>query len=378
VTDANTEDQVVPEAEPTTEATTERPLYGIGPVTVRELSLVAVWLVAFIISFFPIFPIDRFLGTSAVAPGISVWTIGIEWVLTIGLPTVAVFLLVLRRFSPDGIRRVGSLAIDQFASVAFSVSAVVWFSMLWQDIAGSISGLGLSYSWVVWVEFFLMLAGVVLTVLAPFIPPFAEDFQGRTEVPAHRNARPVRAVTARPRPERPVAPPTAEPQGAYTAPSEFDAAPSGYATGPQPSYDAAPAYDPAPSAYEPAPSAYEPAAEPETAAQPVSDANDTGTFSALGIDTSATQEDENWSPPYARRGSEPEAEPQPAPAAQQSPFWALAPVEREVHDELGAPIFTVGPTAWALVIEDRGAVYVIQHEDGRIGYLHDVSGIRRG
>jgi hypothetical protein len=30
------------------------------------------------------------------------------------------------------------------------------------------------------------------------------------------------------------------------------------------------------------------------------------------------------------------------------------------------------------VIEDRGSVFVIRHEDGRIGYLHDVEGITRG
>ena len=59
----------------------------------------------------------------------SVWTNGLDWILTIGVPTVAVFLIVLRRFSPDGIRRVGSLGIDQFASVAFSVSAVVWLTL---------------------------------------------------------------------------------------------------------------------------------------------------------------------------------------------------------------------------------------------------------
>ena len=47
-------------------------------------------------------------------------------------------------------------------------------------------------------------------------------------------------------------------------------------------------------------------------------------------------------------------------------------------DERGIPIFRVGPTAWALVIEDRGEVFVVRHEDGRVGYLHDVSGVTRG
>ena len=64
----------------------------------------------------------------------------------------------------------------------------------------------------------------------------------------------------------------------------------------------------------------------------------------------------------------------PAPQA----FWALAPDERDVLDESGAPMFRIGPTAWALVIEDRGAVFVVRHEDGRVGYLHETHDITRG
>ncbi|WP_345750596.1 hypothetical protein [Microbacterium rhizophilus] len=69
--------------------------------------------------------------------------------------------------------------------------------------------------------------------------------------------------------------------------------------------------------------------------------------------------------------------PEPAAAAPQA-FWALAPEERDVVDAYGSPLFRIGPTAWALVIEDRGESYVVRHDDGRIGYLHDVSGITRG
>ncbi|MFT4229601.1 MAG: hypothetical protein QM602_04855, partial [Microbacterium sp.] len=172
----------------------EAPLYGVGPFTIREVSLLGVWLVAFVVSFFPLY--TSLLGLPGA--GQSVWTTGLDWILTIGLPTVAVFLIVLRRFSPSGIRRVGSLGIDQFASVAYAVSATVWLALLWNNVAVVVaSGVWLR-TWVVWVEFFLMLAGVVLTVLAPVIPPFADDFRGRPEAPAHRNARAVRPVTARP------------------------------------------------------------------------------------------------------------------------------------------------------------------------------------
>ncbi|CAN7260095.1 hypothetical protein LJR045_001163 [Microbacterium sp. LjRoot45] len=297
--------------------------YGVGPFTIREVSLLGVWLLAFIVSFFSIW-VDG-PGSSALLDLGSVWSSGIDWVLTIGVPTVAVFLIVLRRFSPDGIRRVGSLAVDQFASVAFSVSAVVWLGVLWTNVARGIqTGLWLS-SWVVWLEFFLMVAGVFLTVLAPFIRPFDEDFLREEQVLAHRNARPVRPVTPRPT--------TPRPRPAAAAPEA-----SPYGEAPEPAY---------------APRAAEPVGE------------------QVGVE--AASDDATAAFPFAVE-EEPAAA---APAASQA-FWALSPVERDVVDENGFPVFTVGPTAWALVIEDRGDRFVIRHEDGRVGYLTDVSGVTRG
>jgi hypothetical protein len=274
------------------------PQYGVGPFTIRELAISGVWLIAFVVSFFSLSQLGF----------VSVWTRGIDWVLAIGVPTAAVFLLVLRRLSPTGIRRVGSLGIDQFASVAFSVAAVVWLGQVWFQISVAVNGGLWTTTWVLWVELFLMLVGVVLTVFAPLIPVFEEDFQGRTDVPAHRNAQPIRAVVARPRPQTvPVA-------------------------------DA-----------------------PVAAAGGLGSAHDSA---AQPGDTAG-----GW--------AEPAATTEAVPQAHQA-FWALAPEERDVLDENGIPIFRIGPAAWALVIEDRGGVYVVRHEDGRIGYLHDVSGVTRG
>lgn len=271
--------------------------YGIGPFSVREVALGAIWVIAFIVSFFPIYN-----GGQAG----SVWTSGIDWVLTIGVPTVAVFLVGLRRLSPQGIRRVGSLGIDQFASVAFTVAMIVWLGILWASFV-SLAGQRLfSATWVVWVEFILMLAGVLLTVFAPLLPTIGEDFRHRPEVPAHRFARPARPVVARPVEHR--------------APRAEDS----------------PTFAPV----------YSTADDPATAFAPV-------------------------------QTVEPERAPEPAPAVSQA-FWALAPVERDVIDESGTPIFTIGPSAWALVIEDRGDTFVVRHEDGRVGFLIDVSGVTRG
>jgi hypothetical protein len=310
-------------------ASEERPQYGVGPFSVREVALVGVWLIAFVVSFFSIASEQAL---SQLLLGGSVWTNGLDWILTIGAPTVAIFLIILRRFSPDGIRRVGSLGIDQFASVAFSVSAVVWLTVLWRDIAVAIQERGLwIYSWVVWVELVLMLVGVVLTVAAPFIPPFAEDFTGRREIVAHRNARPIRAVSVRP--PRPAAPEAQE-----SAPEAYAAA-----------------------------GAYGQTGQSDTYPVPV--------YGDQSYGESAPTEQNAWAPAQTRDTFEPvEAEP---PSAHQA-FWALAPEERDVVDERGVPIFRVGPSAWALVLEDRGEAFVVRHEDGRVGYLHDVSGVTRG
>lgn len=297
--------------------------YGVGPFSVREVALGGVWLLAFIVSFFPIY--------GPIGSGVTVWGAGIDWVLTIGVPTAAVFLLALRRLSPDGIRRVGSLGIDQFASVAFSVSAVVWLSILWNSFVSLAGSRVFVATWVVWVEFFLMLAGVVLTVFAPILPTLRDDFRGRAEVVAHNVARPTRAVVRRPvRPARPVADrPETRAEDAVA-----------------PVYGNAPAYGSAP------------------VEQPV--------------DTAWPQTTEP-ADPTAVLFQEPQNEPTPEPQAPATQaFWALSPVERDVVDELGMPLFTVGPTAWALVIEDRGDTFVVRHEDGRVGYLHDTSGVTRG
>ncbi|WP_240949048.1 hypothetical protein [Microbacterium sp. CFH 90308] len=354
-----TEDQREPNIE--TADAEEAPQYGLGPFSIREVALMGTWLVAFVVSFFPIY--------GEIGRGPSVWSNGIDWVLTIGVPTAAVFLIVLRRLSPQGIRRVGSLGIDQFASVAFSVSTVLWLTMIWNSFITLANQRFFAATWVVWVEFFLMLAGVLLTVFAPFIAPFAQDFSGRPEVVAHRSARPVRPVTP-----RPVAQPRAE------------AASEGAAYGAYPDY-APPAAPAAPAPYEAAgdtgvaaPAASEPLREDRgateaayTEATPLTpEAETPATAETTAIETEA------WESAQAPASSAAEDSAAPAAQPRHQAFWALVPEERDVVDEIGIPVFRISPTAWALVIEDRGDVFVVRHEDGRIGYLHDVSGVTRG
>ena len=388
------------------------PEFGILGFTLRELSIVGVWLIAFVVSFFPL------------TAGASIWGAGIQWILPIGVPTAAVFLLVLRRFSPDGIRRVGSLGIDQFASVAFSVSAVTWISALWSSIAAAIEFGVWTLNWAGIVQLLASLALVALTVFAPIIPGLKEDFHGRLVTLAHRNANPVRPVIARPRSEHPT-----------PAEAEVAAAPDTFA--PETDANESVAHDSMT-----APGGSWDGAEPPTTRSPALDTDAADGYatdeiarfdlprqvplaahaSGGGTGTEDAVAEEEYTPSYSRRSRAPEiisdtgeiesfldevAEPVPAPASTGAehptdvfggesvvtdpeatqprepaqapqPFWILAPSERDVHDERGEAIFRIGPQAWALVIEDRGGAFVVRHDDGRIGYLHDISGITKG
>ncbi|WP_334152010.1 hypothetical protein [Microbacterium sp.] len=390
------------------------PEYGVLGFTLRELLIVGVWAVSFIVSFFPL------------AGGSSIWGAGIQWILPIGVPTVAVFLLVLRRFSPDGIRRVGSLGIDQFASVAFSVSAVIWVGTLWSAVAGLIEFGVFGLSWSGVVQLVASLALVVLTVFAPIVPGLKEDFHGRLVTLAHRNANPVRPVIARPRPEPAPAADTTQDEVVADAeqPSEqavtdvaaedgrFAAAPAAAVT-----------------------TAYAPPAELDVELSGQQATDEIARFDIAGqvpiaahasggdTGTEETAADDEYVPNYSRRSRNQEiasdtasiealletaqtiehtgaVEGDAAPFTETAdwtddsvedestnprhivdpaqPFWILAPTERDVHDERGEPLFRIGPSAWALVIEDRGGAFVVRHDDGRIGYLHDISDITKG
>ncbi|GAB3557777.1 hypothetical protein GCM10027344_05720 [Spelaeicoccus albus] len=65
-------------------------------------------------------------------------------------------------------------------------------------------------------------------------------------------------------------------------------------------------------------------------------------------------------------------------ASASQPFWFAVPEERPAFDEAGGPLFAVTPGTWFLALEDHGTSFTVRSDDGRIGILHDVSGIQRG
>lgn len=378
------------------------PQPGILGFTLRELLIVGVWLIAFVTSFFPVY---------AQAGGTSLWGQGIQWVLALGLPTAAVFLIVLRRFSPDGIRRVGSLGIDQFASVSFSVSALYWATVNWDLVTVSAATDEFALTWVTIIQFVAALALVIITVFAPLIPGLRDDFHGRLVTLAHRNANPVRPVIARPRAEKPAPVPHEAPvidselSGEHTTDEIADlelgdrvsstAHASRRDLGTAPGLEAdiglgttvgADDSDYLPAYARTSRGQLSPDDEQDAvASDPAEDADSTRsevTEPGAVDDQTGVIEDLDATAP--REVTAPTARPTEAPVEEtvdstsSQPFWALAPTERDVVDERGEPLFRIGPTAWALVVEDRGGAFVVRHDDGRIGYLHDIADITRG
>jgi hypothetical protein len=60
-------------------------------------------------------------------------------------------------------------------------------------------------------------------------------------------------------------------------------------------------------------------------------------------------------------------------------FWfAVAQHRTAVDPQTGAPAFVIEPGGWVLALEDRGHEFLVQHTDGRVGVLHDLSNIERG
>ncbi|MDR6435176.1 hypothetical protein J2790_000297 [Paenarthrobacter nicotinovorans] len=195
-----------------------------GPFTIRDLTVFGSALLMFVASLLPMFG-ERY----------NLWNLGNLFFLLLGiiLPLVVVALFVARRLKPGTVVRVGSLSVDQFASVTASFA----FPLFFLTIANSFNGgvlLGLIGS----------VGLLAATVLAPHLPWLSADFKGRAEVPAHVVAReaaiPSRKPAAPKAPKEPVTPaPAAGPATAGSAPG-FQA-PAGHASSANASGSYAPA-----------------------------------------------------------------------------------------------------------------------------------------
>jgi hypothetical protein len=414
----------------------------LGPFTVRDLAVFAGTLILFVASLLPLF-----------GARYNLWNLNNLFFLGLGiiLPLIASALFAARRLAPATRIRVGSLSIDQFASVVASFALAFFFL----SVAG-----GYVTSLLVGLVGSLILFAA--TVLGRFLPYLSGDFKDRPESPAHIVAREA-AVPER-KPKTPKAPkpesgvnqsgsnpsksdvkggtlfggagagssavqpgsssPTPEPArsahmpataavpvtnaGGAAAGSPNTAAASAAATGA--GTGAAVAGAPGPGAPAPAPTApvstapevsERDAGAPHVDAGPPTQAADVvrpdstpaavepqhGAVPAAGAPQAA------WEPPAATavhqqvRSEQPigatvdpssrhdETDGQPVHEA----FWFAVAQHRTAYDpRTGAPAFVIEPGGWVLALEDRGHEFLVQHTDGRLGVLRDLSNIERG
>ena len=159
---------------------------AVGPLTIRDLAVLGSVAIIFIASLVPII--------ETIAGNFNLWNTGGLFYIGIGvvLPLIVGGLFLARRLSPDAKVRIGSLSVDQFASVVASFATAFFFF-------GTVTNFGVAYL-IGLIGSLLLLAA---TVCAQWIPVLASDFVGRTEVPAHlaaRDALPVRKSPAAPKP----------------------------------------------------------------------------------------------------------------------------------------------------------------------------------
>jgi len=394
----------------------------LGPFTSRDLTLFGSTVLLFIASLIPMFGL-----------GYNLWNLGSLFFLGLGivLPLIVTALFVARRLSPGTRIRIGSLSVDQFASVVASFTLAFFFlavagAFVPSMLIGLLGALGL----------------FAATVLARWIPFFASDFLGREETPAHVVAREAAVPVQKPRAPKPAkepkaakstaaagksaaaspaAPSTGSSAGATAvAPSAVVSAPETQISGVVPG--ASPA-SPGPSASTEA-AAQEPAASAGTPSAASPSAQQT---QAAGVATSAVAADAAAAAaaPVAQQAQaaeqtqaarvpaaeqtqagsapttvNPQVRPQervqpeepigatvdPASRASEDDvrpvheaFWfAVAQPRTAVDERTGAPAFVIEPGGWVLALEDRGTEFLVQHTDGRLGVLRDLRNIERG
>lgn len=397
----------------------------VGPFTVRDVTVFAATLVLFVASLIPMFALRY-----------NLWNLGNLFFLGIGivLPLIVAALFAARRLAPETKVRIGSLSVDQFASVVASFAVAFFFLSA-----------AVGFTPVALVALIGSLVLLAATVLARFIPFFAGDFLDRAEVPAHVMARESAVPVRKPKPAKAPKPAkTSAEEPAVQGPTAGGQYAAGQASGTQAS--GAQTYGPqsggrpvgssavagtggaagaaAPAATWPGTNADDTSPATEVAAVVSSAADPAGAGHRTTADTvtsaaEATQLDgvpvagfaapagpatpaddargTSATPATAVhpqvqahqpvRSQEPigatvdpasrpeESEQQPVHEA----FWfAVAQHRVAVDERTGAPLFGIEPGGWVLALEDRGDEFLVQHTDGRVGVLRDLSNIERG
>lgn len=403
----------------------------LGPFTLREVVFGGGVALAFIGTLLPF--IDGMVRYANFWNSMPLFFIGIG----ILLPVIALALLAGRRLGSSGLR-VGSLSVDQFASVTAVLAATYFFlqTVTIFQVGPLLALIG-------------SLAMLAATVAGPFLPVIKNDFVDRPEVSAHTAARPI--IAARPRPPKPAKPaPAAEPAPAATpgaatpgtASTDFlpgqgqahDAVPSGqvgvnpaaatllqngaglYGAGGAGVVGAGAAASgqsglergasngtPARGTVDAAATSRDSAdsADYEGGAHAVGSARESGSTGGDSADAAHSQaptessgetrvhevvRDDSTRTYTADRSAEERNRQEPITAtrsADEEPvveaFWFAVGSPRPVFDEqTGREVFTLDPGDWEVGIEDRGNEFLVQDKrTGAIGILRDLRNIER-
>ncbi|MHA7306533.1 hypothetical protein ACX80E_15035 [Arthrobacter sp. TMN-49] len=390
-----------------------------GPLTIRDLAALGSVALIFIASVIPL--------SVALAGSLNLWNAAGLFYLGIGviLPLTVGALFLVRRLSPEASLRIGSLSIDQFASVVASFATFFFFT-------ATVTNFGVAY--------LLGLVGSLVlltaTVGAQWIPVLASDFTGRVDVPAHVVARDAVPAVQRPAAAKPVVTTPngagAQHQGAQgqQPPSGVAAGVAGTATGAQTTQQSAGWNAPQPAAvHTAAGQIFTPAKETgsagvagvaaHTAAHTVTDAapaaahttapagtqaaavpatpNTAGDLGAqTGVQVPVASGAVGLSADAPATTLNPQvAEPAAATPVKESiaatvnhnssaapvvsdPFWFAVDRPQNVIDEKTRQfVFKLTPGSWILALEDRGSSFLVQDGHGTTGILLDLVGIER-
>ncbi len=383
----------------------------LGPFTLREIVFGAGVALVFLGTLLPF--VDGRVQYTTFWSSASLFFVGIG----ILLPIIALALLAGRRLGSPGLR-VGSLSVDQFASVTAVLAATFFF--LQTVTAFQVGPL---------VALIGSLAMLATTVVGPFLPTIRNDFADRPEVPAHLAARPITA--ARPRPPKPAKPASgssAEPvpgtgstgrteharvnpaaaavrqngAGLYGA-GGAGVVGAGPAASGQSGLERDPSQEPASgesSGVTPAAQATGTGASAVRAGSP-SDTDGAGASAAEAPDAASSHStpvagqetrvhDVVRDDPTREHGTSEQGEPsrqEPITATRSAEeeepvveaFWFAVGSPRPVFDEqTGREIFTLQPGDWEVGISDRGHEFLVQDKrTGAIGILRDLRNIER-
>ncbi|MGW9403494.1 hypothetical protein ACWGQ2_05915 [Arthrobacter sp. NPDC055585] len=173
-----------------------------GPFGLRDVVVGSAVLVMLIGSVLPF----------AIGTGRNLWTAFSLFYVGIGIimPLIVAGLFIARRLAPSARLRVGSLSLDQFASVIAVLAAIFFFlQIVYVFSIGSLLGLIGS------------VALLAATTFAPHIPPFAAEFSDRSEIPAHPVAREAKPLIRVPKPAPAPKPDAAGAPAGASAPGMF-------------------------------------------------------------------------------------------------------------------------------------------------------------